>query len=52
MYHAKENGKLNYRFFRAEMALEDPEYQSAREELWRSLDWYDLTSTPSAHSSQ
>lgn len=50
MYHSKKNGKLNYRFFRAEMALEDPEYQSAREELWHSLDWYDLTSTPSAHS--
>jgi len=42
MYHAKKNGSQNYRFFRPDMALEGVESPPSGQDIWHSLDWYEL----------
>jgi diguanylate cyclase (GGDEF)-like protein/PAS domain S-box-containing protein len=48
MYHAKKNGKQDYKFFSLEMTVESAEHSSIEQELWRAMDWYELKSGPPA----
>ena len=46
MYHAKKNGKQDYKFFSPEMTVESDERSSIQQDLWRAMDWYELKSGP------
>jgi diguanylate cyclase (GGDEF)-like protein len=48
MYHAKKNGKQDYQFFSLEMTVESAEHSPIEQDLWRSMDWYELKSGPAA----
>jgi diguanylate cyclase (GGDEF)-like protein/PAS domain S-box-containing protein len=52
MYHAKKNGKQDYKFFSLEMTVESDESSSIEQDLWRAMDWYELKSGPAVVSTQ
>ena len=52
MYHAKKNGKQDYKFFSLEMTVESDEHSSIEQDLWRAMDWYELKSGQAVVSTQ
>ena len=48
MYYAKKNGSQSCRFFRPEMVPEGVEILPNEQDIWHSLDWYELRSAPPA----
>jgi GGDEF domain-containing protein len=49
MYHAKKNGKQDYKFFSPEMTVESDERSSIQQDLWRAMTWYELRPGPAAN---
>jgi diguanylate cyclase (GGDEF)-like protein len=52
MYYAKKSGSRSYTLFRPEMGLAEVQLVSKGQDLWHSLDWYELKtgSTPTTRS--
>ncbi len=43
MYHAKRDGKHDYKFFSLDINDKSPEHWTTGQELWHALNWYELT---------